>query len=205
MLSPVSTKAADGWNLWPEEGKKSHLPPVALGEAWAAAGASPCPPTCPRAPARPAAPRCRPAGAAAAHPSPCRPRPLVKTAYFSILRLTMKKFSPGLFLVLLEPHAASSGLKAHCFYSLRWNNRGLHRTYLFSSSSNHYYLFLFPLRKWTFDTLPGCVIEFPARFGVESRQRQAPLLKGEKNHRKNVEENLTRGKKSKLRNSEGMR
>lgn len=62
-------------------------------------------------------------------------------------RFKTRGFSSGLFLALLEPCAVSSGFRAHCFCSLRWTNCSLHRTYLFSSSSNHYYLFPVPLEK----------------------------------------------------------
>lgn len=92
--------------------------------------------------------------------------------------------------------AVSSGLRAHCFCSLRWTNCSLHRTYLFSSSSNHYYLFPVPLEKMDF-WHPARLhywIPLPVSEWNHDKGRRF-YRKGKKNCRKNVEENLTVGKK----------
>lgn len=56
--------------------------------------------------------------------------------------------------------------------------------------------FLFLLRKWTFDTLPGCITEFPCLFQGEIMIKAGIFTEGKKITEKNVEENLTVGKKA---------
>lgn len=112
-------------------------------------------------------------------------------------RSALEGSAPGLFSALLEPCAVSSALGAHCFCSLRWTNCSLHRTRLFSSSSNHYYLFPVPLEKMDF-WHPARLhywIPLPVSGWNHDKGRRF-YWKGKKNCRKNVEENLTVGKKA---------